>query len=345
MEINRMKISVIVPIYNSEIYLTECLNSLSNQDVQDMEIILVNDGSTDASEEICLEFAGADKRFKYYSKKNGGSVSARNLGIEKSCGEYLAFVDSDDYIDKGYLSSLLKEAIDNNADIVARSYMVESKSGSKIQNCMADSGIYYEDKKMELLNGIIATDIQGTKLVNSALWGKLFKADLIKSEYKRVSSIIREGEDLILFVATCCTAKRISILNESQSFYHYVIHENQVTKRYDSDYEKRIPVLYNSVLELEHDFLIPDFQVQFEKLVLFYTCKGFENVYYRQSTIGFAERQKCIKYLCAMANYYTHIIYERTEKINFILKRILIKHNLSLLIEVLYKNILKHRYC
>ena len=92
-------ISVIVPIYNTEIYLERCVKSLQAQTISELEIVLVDDGSTDGSGELCDKFAAEDPRVKVFHKENGGSSSARNLGILKATGEYLGFVDSDDYVD------------------------------------------------------------------------------------------------------------------------------------------------------------------------------------------------------------------------------------------------------
>ena len=92
------KISIIVPVYNTEKYLSKCLNSLIKQTYKDIEIIVVNDGSKDKSLEIAKKFAKQDNRIKVFNKENGGLSSARNFGIEKASGEYIGFVDSDDYI-------------------------------------------------------------------------------------------------------------------------------------------------------------------------------------------------------------------------------------------------------
>ena len=105
MPVNKI-ISVIVPIYNTERYLVKCLDSICNQIFTDFEVIMVDDGSTDNSRNICKEYERADKRFKYFHKENGGSSSARNFGIKIAKGEYIAFVDSDDCIDADYLDTL-----------------------------------------------------------------------------------------------------------------------------------------------------------------------------------------------------------------------------------------------
>ena len=93
-----MKISIIIPVYNSKKYLRKCLTSLKKQSYKNLEIILINDGSTDNSLDICNQYKKIDKRFKVYTKKNGGTSSARNYGIKKSTGDYITFVDNDDFI-------------------------------------------------------------------------------------------------------------------------------------------------------------------------------------------------------------------------------------------------------
>ena len=115
---NEELISVIVPVYNVENYLEDCLESIINQSYKNIEIILINDGSTDKSGNICDEYANKDNRIKVLHKENGGVSSARNDGMAMASGEYLTFVDSDDIIHPDYLSILYQDAIDYDADIV-----------------------------------------------------------------------------------------------------------------------------------------------------------------------------------------------------------------------------------
>ena len=101
------KISVIVPVYNTGVYLQKCFNSILSQGMQDFEVIVVNDGSTDNSEEIIMQYVeGYPDKIKYYKKENGGISSARNFGVKKAIGDYLCFVDSDDYIDENLFANL-----------------------------------------------------------------------------------------------------------------------------------------------------------------------------------------------------------------------------------------------
>lgn len=110
-------ISVIVPIYNVQDYLDKCINSIINQTYTNLEVILVNDGSTDDSEKICLNYMKNDGRIKYYKKINGGLADARNFGLEHATGKYIAFVDSDDYIEVAMFERMHDNITEYNADI------------------------------------------------------------------------------------------------------------------------------------------------------------------------------------------------------------------------------------
>lgn len=115
-------ISIIVPIYNVEEYLRECLDSIQKQSYLNFECIMVNDGSPDNSSKICEEFVEKDSRFRYFEKENGGVSSARNLGIEHSKGEYITFIDSDDWVESDYLEVLYTTLLEEGADITVSTY-------------------------------------------------------------------------------------------------------------------------------------------------------------------------------------------------------------------------------
>ena len=115
-------ISIIVPIYNVEKYLRQCLDSIQDQSYQNFECLLINDGSPDNSADICKEYVSKDPRFRYIEKENGGVSSARNLGLEHSKGEYITFIDSDDWVDSDYLEVLYKSLTDEKADVAVSTY-------------------------------------------------------------------------------------------------------------------------------------------------------------------------------------------------------------------------------
>lgn len=115
-------ISIIIPIYNVEKYLRQCLDSIMNQSYEQFECLLVNDGSPDNSADICREYVDKDSRFKYFEKENGGVSSARNLGIERSGGAYITFIDPDDWVESDYLEVLYRALVDEKADLAVSTY-------------------------------------------------------------------------------------------------------------------------------------------------------------------------------------------------------------------------------
>jgi len=119
-----MKVSVIIPFYNVEKYIRKCLQSLQAQTLQEIEFILVNDGSKDKSESIAKEFL-CDSRFQLLVKKNGGLSDARNYGLQAATGEYIAYLDSDDYVEANMYESMYKRAIESDADVVECNFIWE----------------------------------------------------------------------------------------------------------------------------------------------------------------------------------------------------------------------------
>ena len=177
-----MFFSIIVPIYNVEKYLGECLESIRTQTFEDYEVILVDDGSNDGCPVICDEYARQDKRFKVIHKKNGGLVSARKAGAEVVLGEYVLNVDADDYIDTKLLEELNKEIEKYNPDIVAFCYKtIDEKSQvlNKIANAMKP-GFYKTDveiiKKSYLYDNTLYGQNGGSLIFS--IWSKAVKKDI-----------------------------------------------------------------------------------------------------------------------------------------------------------------------
>jgi glycosyltransferase involved in cell wall biosynthesis len=160
-----ISVSLIIPIYNQERHLDECLSSIKKQCLDDLEIIMINDGSTDKSELIAKEYL-LDPRFKYYEKSNGGAASARNFGIKMASGEYIGFVDSDDIIHENFASIFIKAARENNADIVA---------GGK-KSFVSTCDFYSSEKVLFDLADPISTLYSGFSAC-----GRLFKSSLFKT--------------------------------------------------------------------------------------------------------------------------------------------------------------------
>ena len=165
-------ISIIIPIYNVEKYLKKCIESVINQTYKNIEIILINDGSTDGSGKICDEYAIKDKRIKVSHNENGGVAVARNKGIKMSTGDYIVFVDSDDFISNEYCEKMLEAVLRNNADI-AICKLHDFLDGEKIQieETEYSEQVYNSDEMIEnniVIGGIF--DCMGGKLFSHKLF-------------------------------------------------------------------------------------------------------------------------------------------------------------------------------
>ena len=216
MEENNRLISIIVPIYNVEKYLSKCIESLLNQTYTNIEILLVNDGSTDNSKKICEQFKGKDSRIKLINKENGGLSDARNKGLQKSIGKYITFVDSDDYVEKNYIETL---------------YSLITKFNSEI--AIADFRVIKGDKQKIKEKDIKEYCITSEKAIDEMLYSdfyyisacsKLYKKELFENvEFPKGKMFEDVGTTYKLIIKAnkiACTNKKI---------YNYVIRNNSIT--------------------------------------------------------------------------------------------------------------------
>ncbi|HDR4437495.1 glycosyl transferase [Bacillus thuringiensis serovar brasilensis] len=217
-----MLISLIIPVYNAEKFLPRCLDSVKNQTYNDLEIILVNDGSTDNSGLICDEYAKKDKRFTVIHKENGGVSSARNVGLNVASGKYIGFVDPDDWIETTMFEKLYQLIEKNKADIVTCGYIRETVDGI-ILNKDIESDIKILNQK-EALNTII-----NPNGFRGFLWNKLFSVDVLNKDFKiYFDENIHFCEDLLF----CCQAilNSRNMVYDSTPYYHYIIHSNNASQ-------------------------------------------------------------------------------------------------------------------
>lgn len=212
MKLRGAAVTIIVPVYNVEQYLRKCLDSLVNQSLRDLEIILVNDCSTDHSEAIILEYKNRDSRIVYLKQTiNQGQGMARNYALNEAKGEYVLFVDSDDYIALDAAETLYNKAIELNLDILEADYFkVYPTYIKKQQNALFTEVLtgneYFE--KIPYTVGVI--------------WNKLWRTEFIK---KNNLSFVKEiFEDVIFISKSTLIAKRVFRIN--YSFYYYIVREN-----------------------------------------------------------------------------------------------------------------------
>ena len=212
-------ISVIVPIYNAEVYLKRCLDSLLMQEFKDFEVLLINDGSTDSSGSICNYYVSMDPRFRLFYKENGGVSSARNVGIENMIGQYSIHVDSDDYVSPNYLSKMYEEALVSKADLVYSDYYI-SKGGNLSVVSHKSIGVN------RLINNILTGEFHGS------LWNKLLKNNIIYNYRIKFYEGVTIWEDLAFIVNYLIYAEKVSSVNTP--LYYYYLHNNNITSVYGS---------------------------------------------------------------------------------------------------------------
>jgi len=202
------KVSIIVPVYGVEQYIDKCLKSLVNQTLKDIEMVIVNDGTKDNCQEIIDRYAKDDKRIKAVIKENGGQASARNMGIKLAKGDYLGFVDSDDWVEADMFEKLYNKAIEDDSDIVVCSaYMVTNDIKEKIEAINDDAGDTHKNYILTL----------------TAPWNKLFKRELwIGNNIEFPEGIIYE--DYAIIPTFVSHAKNISFVNDY--LYNYLVREN-----------------------------------------------------------------------------------------------------------------------
>lgn len=221
-------ISIIIPVYNVEQYLSRCINSIRNQAFQDYELILIDDGSLDNSGNICDDYAKLDKRIKVFHKYNEGVSEARNLGLAKAKGKYIWFIDADDYIEKDSMSLLIEELEKYELDIIAFDYrsIFESKNKSKyhsismIQESQVMTGINFMNKCLT------------SKLF---VWSFIYKKELISLCNANFKSVVKYGEDALFNIHVIPFADRVKHVN--LCLYNYVQH---ISSAMNSVTEKRI---------------------------------------------------------------------------------------------------------
>ena len=221
------KISIVVPVYNVEKYVDRCLMSLVTQTLQDIEIIIVNDGSQDKSVEIIEKYLKENPtKIKYYEKKNGGLSSARNYGIEYATGEYIAFLDSDDYVETNMYEEMYNLAKKENADMVECDFIWEWEFGKKIF-----------DKRREY-----KTKEDMMKKPRVIAWNKIYKREILnKNKIRFPDGLIYE--DLEFFLKLLPHLNIISYINKY--FVHYTQREDSIINKQTEKIENIFKILDN----------------------------------------------------------------------------------------------------
>lgn len=240
-------ISIVIPVYNAEKYLGGCLNSIQNQTYKNFEVILVNDGSIDHSETICKEFVEVDTRFRYFLKVNGGASSARNFGLDHVTGDFITFIDADDWVDENHLEVLINNIKENNSDMAVSSI-------KKFDNVSSFEFRVYSNQEKYLLNYnklnrdeflvILPKLIHASNSYKIAV-SKLFKKELVKDI--RFDESIVYGEDLDFFFKIYNNINSISYVDEVT--YVYRLHDESTSSKFNQQYAEQELLIYKKMYE------------------------------------------------------------------------------------------------
>ncbi len=269
-------VSIIVPVYNVQNYLEQCISSICNQTYKNLEIILVNDGSTDNSGIICEKFAKSDSRIKLIAQENQGLTRARKAGVGQANGEYIGFIDSDDWIDPDMYQQLM-ERRDSFDLIISQWYREEEQRVRRAYNKIALGPYTTEDEMNFLLDHLVNASAPGGKMdfqsgIVANVWSKLYKAAIVKDVFEEVN------EDLIYVEDVEFTYKYIlrckSILITDICGYHYRIRKASLAHavRQDCAYLRNVCALYEALLPVfschpKHESLVPQLQYKFSVLL------------------------------------------------------------------------------
>lgn len=293
-------ISIIVPVYNVEKYLRKCLDSIINQTYSNLEIICVNDGATDSSRSILEEYAAEDKRIKIIDKKNGGLSDARNAGLSCAGGEYLMFVDSDDWLEITACEKSIRIAEEQQVDVVMWPYIREFGQVSLPKN-MFEKDMYFDkrdtyEKIYRRFFGLYGEELAHPENADAlvTVWGKLYKSELIlKNHIQFVDTRqIATCEDALFNIEVFSYVKTSYFYN--CALYHYRKNDSSFTAGYKPDLKKKWAYLYEKMKdEIDQNKLDKIFSESlYNRIALNVIGLGFNTLGCRE---GFGKRYRIIQ--------------------------------------------------
>lgn len=250
------RLSIIIPVYNAEKYLKRCLESVINQKYENMEVIIINDGSTDSSMSICEMYANRDKRIKLYHKENGGAGSARKEALKYVTGEYITCIDADDWIAPNAYDELMELSNQSQPDLIACSFIKEFGELQVVRNDYPEEGYYNKKSFYELMKRAEDEMPFFCQIVSASLCCKIFKKEYFEKYQKAVPSEIILCEDAAVILPMLFKIESIYI--SKNSYYHYCQNKDSSSWEWRSgeyqrfstlvDYLKKYYDLYDDIV-------------------------------------------------------------------------------------------------
>lgn len=245
-----LKVSVVIPIYNTAQYLPECLESVINQTLKDIEIICVDDGSTDDSPQILAGYVLKDERINIIHKENGGLVAARKTGVLAAKGTYVAFVDSDDWIEPDMYEQLFRIAEEYKVDMVTCGFFLEGNYTTTHMDTVSQ-GMFEGQDMFALRDKAIYNLEQHSSGLKASLCYKLFRKELIQDAQCKIPNEITMAEDKMCLLTALLRCSSVYVYHKP--FYHYRIRPNSMVNSGSEEYLLKVYAVYKYLKELYQD--------------------------------------------------------------------------------------------
>lgn len=258
----KYKISVIVPVYNKKDYLDECIESILSQTYGNLELILVDDESTDGSGAICDKYADADGRVKVIHQKNGGPTAAVVSGMREAVGDYYTFIDSDDYVSKDMLQSMSECLVGKKGEIVCCNHVLEKRRETVPVIQPLPPGVYEGAKLDEEIKDRLMG--QENRIIPMSRCMKLCEKSVFAGNEQYYDTRLRMGDDFNLIYPALLAAGRVVIMEEAL-FYHYRYVEDSIVHGYDPNNAASIIRWYEAILRIVRDRQVPDGEMKLNR--------------------------------------------------------------------------------
>ena len=298
-----MTVTAIIPVYNVKQYLPRCLDSVLSQTVPFDKVIVVNDGSTDGSQEICAEYALKHHSIQLINKKNGGLVSAWMEGLKKTDSTFICFIDSDDYVSEDYLESLVN-SLDQDVDMVCMGATQAFDTGEFRKfpvNGLAEGKYEIDDS---FRSTMLSDKGAFFRPVASCRWGKLIRTDIVKKYAHYCTKEISYGEDQQLTLGVLLGCKKIRVIDAYKYYYQY--NTASILHTYKKNLWDKIELLMRTIDHIPGIKEIPNYEKQFNTQYLLYFSECLRNESYNRS-LSRATYQKLLSspnVQSALQNYY-----------------------------------------
>lgn len=291
--------SIVVPVYNVEKYLKQCVDSILNQTFTDFELILVDDGSSDDSPNICDEYKKKDDRIKVIHQKNSGQVVARKTGLVLAKGDYVQFVDSDDWLELNALEVVAKNIKENNADIVTfDAYFCYNYKKSKVGQSVK-AGVY---NKKQLKEKIYPKMIYSGNFfyfgIYAAMWNKVFRRSLLFPNMINVDPRLKIGEDGVTTFATFLDAEKIVVL-EGVHLYNYRDNNSSITRSYCANQFDNAKLLIETLRKINKQKNVYNLDTQIDYYYMYNIYSIFVEEFYYKYKKKISDK---VKYLAKIAS-------------------------------------------